>query len=183
VAFVVIYDANVLYPSTLRDLLIRIAQAGLVQAKWSDQILDEVFDNLTTNRPDLSTEALKRTRELMLAAVRDCLVRGYEPLIDALSLPDPDDRHVLAAAIRARAQLIVTANLDDFPASALRRWDIEPKHPDQFVLDQIDLNPQAIYGAVQRIADSWRKPPGTVSDVLGRLERAGLVESVAALRN
>jgi hypothetical protein len=75
VAFVVVYDANVLYPSTLRDLLIRIAQAGLVQAKWTDQILDEVFHNLASDRPDLSTEALKRTRELMLAAVRDCLIR------------------------------------------------------------------------------------------------------------
>jgi predicted nucleic acid-binding protein len=183
VAFVVVYDASVLYPSALRDLLIRIAQAGLVQAKWTDQILDEVFDSLISDRPDLSTEALKRTRELMLAAVRDCLIRGYEPLIDALSLPDPDDRHVLAAAIRARAQLIVTANLKDFPASVLRSWDIEAKHPDQFVLDQIDLNRQAVYGAIQRIADSWRSPPGTVSDVLGRLERAGLVESVAALRD
>jgi predicted nucleic acid-binding protein len=183
VAFVVVYDANVLYPSTLRDLLIRIAQAGLVQAKWTDQILDEVFDSLTRDRPDLSTEALKRTRELMLAAVRDCRVRGYEPLIEALVLPDPADRHVLAAAIRARAQVIVTANLDDFPAATLRSWDVEAKHPDQFVLDQIDLNRQAIYGAVQRIADSWRNPPGTVSDVLTRLERVGLVESVAALRN
>ena len=181
-AFVVVYDANVLYPSTLRDLLIRIAQAGLVQAKWTNQILDEVFDNLATNRPDLSTEALKRTRELMLAAVRDCLIRGYEPLVDSLSLPDPDDRHVLAAAIRARAQIVVTTNLKDFPASVLRSWDIEAKHPDQFVLDQIDLNRQAIYGAVQRIADSWRNPPGTVPDVLSHLERDGLVESVAALR-
>jgi hypothetical protein len=85
VAFVVVYDTNVPYPSTLRDLLIRVAQAGLVQAKWTDQILDEAFDSLTSNRPDLSTEALKRTRELMVAAVRDCLIRGYEPLIDARS--------------------------------------------------------------------------------------------------
>jgi hypothetical protein len=61
----------------------------------------------------------------------------------------------------------------------VRRWDIEPKHPDQFVLDQIDLNRQTIYGAVQRIADSWRNPPGTVSDVLGRLERASLVGSTS----
>lgn len=181
-AFVVVYDANVLYPSVLRDLLIRIAQAGLVQAKWTDQILDEMFASLMRNRPDLDPDALARTRELMLRAVRDCLVRGHEPLIDAVTLPDPDDRHVLAAAIKARAQLIVTANLGDFPADALASWSVEAKHPDEFVLDQIDLDHQLVFGAVQRIADSWRQPPGTVDDVLTCLDRDGLVESVAALR-
>ena len=143
VAFVVVYDANVLYPSVLRDLLIRIAQAGLVQAKWTHQILDEV----------------------------------------ALALPDPEDRHVLAAAVKAQAQVIVTANTKDFPASVVGSWNIEAKHPDQFVLDLIDLNRLAVYGAVQRIADSWRKPPGTFHDVLHKLERDGLVESVALLRS
>jgi hypothetical protein len=71
VSFVVLYDADVLYPSTLRDLLIRIAQAGLVQAKWSDQILDEVFKNISENRPDLDADALARTRRLMVTAIRD----------------------------------------------------------------------------------------------------------------
>jgi len=102
VSFVVLYDATVLYPSTLRDLLIRVAQAGLVQAKWSDQILDEVFRNLTANRPDLDPQKLARTRDLMNQAVRDCLVSGYEPLLEAIELPDPDDRHLLAAAIVPR---------------------------------------------------------------------------------
>jgi predicted nucleic acid-binding protein len=115
--FVAVYDACVLYPSTLRDLLIRIAQAGLVQAKWTEEILEEVFRNRQENRPDLDVERLKRTRELMMGSLRDVLVVGYEPLVDAVSLPDPDDRHVLAAAIRARAQLTVTANLRHFPAT------------------------------------------------------------------
>lgn len=90
-----VYDACVLYPNTLRDLLIRIAQSGIVQVKWTDQILDEVFSNLKANRPDLSPEKLDRTRGLMVRAVRDCLVAGYEPLINAVDLPDADDRHVL----------------------------------------------------------------------------------------
>jgi predicted nucleic acid-binding protein len=180
-AFIVVYDANVLYPSTLRDLLIRIAQAGLVQAKWTDQIMDEVFDRLAENRPDLDPAALARTRELMVLAVRDCLVTGYEPLIDVIDLPDADDRHVLAAAIASHAQVIVTSNLRDFPEGALQPWRIEARSPDDFVLDQIDLDRQVIYGAVQRIADSWRRPPGTIDDVLASLEREGLVESVAAL--
>lgn len=181
-AFIAVYDANVLYPSTLRDLLIRIAQAGLVQAKWTNEILDEVFRNVKADRPDLNPEHLDRTRELMCRAVRDCLVHGYEPLVDAVKLPDPDDRHVLAAAIKARAQVIVTTNLKDFPEDVLSRWNVQAKHPDDFVLDQIDLDRQAVYGAVQRIADSWHNPPGTAHEALNRLERDGLVESVAALR-
>lgn len=181
-AFIVVYDANVLYPSTLRDLLIRIGQAGLVQAKWTDEILDEVFSNLIRNRPDLDPDALTRTRALMVRAIRDCVVTGYEPLVDVVELPDPGDRHVLAAAIKARAQVIVTNNLGDFPEAVLAPWNIEAKAPDDFVLDQIDLDRQAVYGAVQRIADSWRRPPGTVNDVLASLERDGLLESVAALR-
>jgi hypothetical protein len=181
-SFVVVYDANVLYPSTLRDLLIRIAQAGLVQAKWTDQILDEVFRSLRGNRPGLSTARLDRTRALMNAAVRDCLVTGYEPLVNVVELPDLDDRHVVAAAIRAGAQTIVTANIRDFPVKAIAPWDIEVKGPDEFICDQIDLDRQAVFGAVQRIADSWRDPPGTVTDVLASLERCGIVAATAALR-
>ena len=118
VAFVVLYDANVLYRSALRDLLIRIAQAGLVQAKWSDRILDEVFDNLKRNRPDLDPEKLDRTRFLINRAVRDCLVVGYEPIEPGLDLPDPGRSPRPRRAIKARAQVIVTRNLKDFPADA-----------------------------------------------------------------
>src|SRR5665811_2446648 len=100
--FVVIYDANVLYPSTLRDVLIRLAQTGLVQAKWTETILDETFRSLHAKRPDLDETRLQRTRNLMNLAVRDPVVTGYEPLISSLHLPDLDDRHVLAAAIWAR---------------------------------------------------------------------------------
>ena len=92
--FVVIYDANVLYPSTLRDVLIRLAQTGLLQAKWSETILDETFRSLHANRPDLDETRFQRTRNLMNLAVRDAVVTGYEPLIGSLHLPDLDDRHV-----------------------------------------------------------------------------------------
>jgi predicted nucleic acid-binding protein len=181
-AFIAVYDACVLYPSTLRDLLIRIAQSGLVQAKWTDAILDETFRSLIRDRPDLDPAKLQRTRELMAGAVRDVLVVGYEPLIEAVTLPDPGDRHVLAAAIRARAQLIVTHNLRDFPAECLTPWDVEAISPDDFVRAQIDLDRDIVYAAITRIADSWRNPPGSVNDVLAQLEREGLVEAAAALR-
>lgn len=122
-----------------------------------------------------------RTRDLMNVAVRDCLVTAYEPLIGVVDLPDTDDRHVVAAAIKARAQVIVTNNLKDFPPAALEAWDMEAKSADDFVLDQIDLNREAIHSAVQRIADSREKPPATLHEVLAMLERDGLVESLAAL--
>ncbi|WP_052851476.1 PIN domain-containing protein [Streptomyces avicenniae] len=179
--FVALYDANVLYPSTLRDVLIRVAQAGLVHARWTETILDEVFRNLKANRPDLDSVRLDRTRQLMTAAVRDSKVTGYEPLIEAVSLPDPDDRHVLAAAVKARAQVIVTFNLKDFPATDLGRWDVESVHPDAFLEAQIDLDPAIVYGAVRQIADSRRRPPGTVGDVLESLRREGMLATVAAL--
>ena len=182
-AFVVVYDANVLHPSTLRDLLIRIAQAGLVQARWTERILDETFESVARRFPDLPEESLVRTRQLMCAAVRDCLVTGYEVLEGIVELPDPDDRHVLAAAIKCGAQVIVTQNLKDFPREALAPWNIDVKSPDDFVLDQLHFDAPAIHVAVQQIADSWRKPPGTADDVLTRLERDGLVESVTHLRH
>ena len=134
-SFVVLYDANVPYPNTLRDLLIRLAQAGLIQAKWTDKILDEVFDNLTANRRDLEPTRLAHTRELMNRAVRDCLVQGYEPIEHGVELADPDDHHVLAAAIKAKAQVLVTRNIRDFSEAALHQWNIDVKSPDDFVLD------------------------------------------------
>jgi hypothetical protein len=96
----VLYDANVLYGNEVRDLLIRIAISGMVRAHWTDEILDETFGHLVANRPDLSPERLMVTRERMMnAAVPGALISGYETLVEALKLPDPDDRHVLAAAI------------------------------------------------------------------------------------
>jgi predicted nucleic acid-binding protein len=180
--FVVVYDANALYGNTQRDLLVRLAMTGRIQAKWTNRILDEMARNLAANRPDIPMEKLGRLRRLMNAAVRDCLVEGYEPLIEELKLPDPDDRHVLAAAIKAGAQVIVTSNLKDFPPDDLAAWGIEAKSPDDFVLDQIDLDGRVVWACVQQITDSHVNPPETVDDVLDALETAGLVESVAALR-
>src|ERR1051326_3804740 len=99
---IVVYDSCVLYPAPLRDLLIRLAQTGLYRARWTDTIHEEWIKNLLEARPDLPRAQLERTRQLMNAAVRDCLITDYEERIDSLTLPDPDDRHVLAAAIEAQ---------------------------------------------------------------------------------
>lgn len=181
-AFIVVYDANVLYPSLLRDVLIRVAQRGMVRARWTERILDEVFHNLKQNRPNLDPVKLERTRELMNASIRDVLVEGYEALEDAVSLPDPKDRHVLAAAIRAHAHTIVTANVRDFPSGELSKWDIEAKHPDDFLVDQFHLDPIALHVIVQQIADGTANPPLTQAEVLDGLERSGATQAAALLR-
>jgi hypothetical protein len=118
----------------------------------------------------------------MTEAIPDCIVSGFESLIDGLSLPDANDRHVLAAAIKANAQVIVTANLTDFPADKLAPFSIEAKHPDEFVLDLIDLAPAKAALVVSEQAASLRNPPRTVHDVLDTLQEQGLVQSVAKLR-
>jgi hypothetical protein len=99
-----------------------------------------------------------------------------------LKLPDPDDRHVLAAAIKAGAQVIVTTNLKDFPAEELAEFNIEPKSPDDFVLDQISIDDRVVFACVQDIANSRSNPPQTAQDILAELEHIGLVASVAVLR-
>ena len=117
----------------------------------------------------------------MNAAVRDCLVTGHEALISRLELPDPNDRHVLAAAIKVNAGVIVTRNLKHFPKDKLGPWDIKAKSVDDFVRDQIGIDRQAVWACIQQIVDSRTRRPVTVDDVLGELVRSGLVGSVAAL--
>ena len=177
-----VYDANVLYPAPVRDLFIRLAQAGLVRAKWTEMIHDEWLRNVLKNNPQLSAKRLTRTRSLMNEAVRDCLVTGYEDLIDSLKLPDPNDRHVLAAAIRASAEIIVTFNLGDFPADLLARFEIEAQHPDGFLIDLLELAPGTVCTAVKRQREGLRNPPKTAEELLAALESQGLTRAVARLR-
>lgn len=181
-SFTAVYDANVLHPASVRDLLIRVGQTGLFAARWTEAILDEVIDSILRRHPELDRPRLVRTRELMCEAIPDCLVTGYERLIEGLDLPDPDDRHVLAAAIRAHAQVIVTANLSDFPPEQLSPYFIEAQSPDEFVLYLVDLAPGTVAAIAQQQADALQKPPQTLDDLLERLAGNGLPRAVAALR-
>ena len=181
-AFVVIYDACVLYPAPLRDLLLRVARTGLVRARWSEAILDECFRSILETRPDLKPEALERTRSLVNRAVADCIVEGYEGLVDGLALPDPNDRHVLAAGIRAGAQMIVTFNMKDFPDDVLAAYGVEAKHPDEFLIDQIGLAPDALVRVIIEQSQALKNPPRSVAELLDTLRDCGLVQAVAKLR-
>lgn len=180
--FVAVYDACVLYPAPLRDLLMHLALSGLFRARWSNRIHDEWIEAVLRQRPDLTREQLLWTRSQMDAAVPDCLVAGYEGLESTLRLPDPDDRHVLAAAIRAGAGTIVTYNLRDFPDEVLAPHGMSAQHPDQFIEHAFDLNPVAVCEAVRNHRLSLRNPPRSVSELLDVYQDHGLAITVAALR-
>ena len=180
--FTVVYDACVLYPAPLRDLLMHLALTDLFRAKWTDAIHEEWMRSVLENRPDLRREQLERTRDLMNSHVRDCLVTNYEELVSALTLPDPDDRHVFAAAIRAGADVSVTFNLADFPAAALAPYGIEAQHPDEFIRYQLDLAPNVVCAAAKRQRESLKNPPKSVEEFREALERQGLAQTVAGLR-
>lgn len=179
--FTAVYDANVLYPAPLRDLLMRLALTDMFRARWTDDIHDEWIRNVLESRPDLTREQLERTRGLMNANVRDCVVEGYQSLIPGLELPDPDDRHVLAAAIRANASVIVTFNLKDFPAEQVGQYGVETQHPDEFIAHLIDLNQAKVCAAAEEQRRSLRNPPKTVEEYLETLLKQGLPQTAALL--
>jgi predicted nucleic acid-binding protein len=180
---VALYDANVLYPAPIRDLLIRLARAGVVSARWSDQIHDEWMRSLLRNRPDLDPEKLRRTRELMDAAVPGALVDGYQHHLERLQLPDPDDRHVLAAAIEAEADVIVTFNAKDFPRKIVSAHGIDVRRPDAFVLELLAGDEaENVYAAVRGHRSALLNPPYTIEQYLQSLARAGLRRSAEQLR-
>lgn len=179
---IALLDASVLYPAPLRDLLIRLALTDLFAARWSDAIQDEWTRNLLEDRPDLGPDALARVRVLMERHVPNCRVTDYEDLIPTLTLPDPDDRHVLAAAIHARADVIVTANIRHFPSDVLARYRITSQRPDDFIGHFLDQDASRVLDAVRRQRAGLQRPPYTASELLDTLERQGLTQTVARLR-
>ncbi|MBF8673116.1 PIN domain-containing protein [Pseudomonas fulva] len=181
--FTVIYDACVLYPAPLRDLLMHLALTGAYRARWSEQIHDEWTRNVLKNRPDVSETQLDRTVGFMNRAIPDSLVSDYEPLIRGLDLPDEDDRHVLAAAIKCGASVIVTYNLKDFPAEILKRFEIEALHPDVFLSDIWDLDQAAVLEAVQKQRAALKNPVYSPRELLDTLLKQRLPEIVKHLSN
>lgn len=177
-SFTAFLDASVLYPAPLRDLLLEPAVSDLYRAKWSNAVHDEWISALLRTRTDLTRDRLERTRDLMNAHTRDALVTDYEDLIEVLALPDPADRHVLAAAIKGRADLIVTANLKDFPADALARWGIEARHPDEFLTHQFHLSQPGFLKAVKTVRLRLKSPPKSVEEYLDTLRAQGLLATV-----
>jgi predicted nucleic acid-binding protein len=177
----VIYDACVLYPALLRDLLMQLALTDLYKAKWTNDIHEEWISNCLKNHLDLQREKLERTRDLMNTHVRDCLVDNYQDLISALNLPDPKDRHVLAAAIKCNASTIVTFNLKDFPCSTLDKYNIEALHPDNFIVHHFEFSIPVLCKAVDKVYKRRVNPPSTKEEFLDKLLKQQLPETVSVL--
>ena len=164
--FKVVLDANVLYPFSLRDTLLRAAAAGLYQLYWSDEILDEACRNLVADNRTTDTGATK-LRKAMTEAFPEAMVTGYANLISAMP-NDAKDRHVAAAAVKAGAQVIVTTNLRDF---AQLPSGIEAKSPDDFLCDLFDLNPALFLDLLREQAAALKNPPVAFEELLKGLER------------
>ena len=180
--FVVILDANVLFSQNVRHLLLYLPRTRLVQLKWTDEILDETMRALARERPDIPAVRLDSLRSLINESTADPLVTGYDGLIDALELPDPDDRHVLAAAITCGAQVIVTNNITDFPDGSLSPYAIEAQSPDDFLLQLVDLQPDAVWWCLERMAADTNRPPLSAWELLDVLRGNGMPAASEALR-
>ena len=170
-----------LYPAPLRDLLLELAASSLFRAKWSEQIHTEWIENLLNDRPDLTREKLERTKTLMNDAVLDSIVDGHEELIPCLILPDENDRHVLAAAIHAGADAIVTFNLKDFPAQVCDQYNLEVLHPDEFIRHQFDFDNAAVILAAKACRGRLKNPLKSAEAYLETLAQQRLPVTVSAL--
>lgn len=177
---VAVYDACVLYPFHLRNILIQCAVDGLVEARWSDQIHAEWMGNLVANVPSVDAARLKITRDRMKAVLPDADVKSHKGLIEGLNLPDPNDRHVLAVAIVAKATVIVTWNRKDFPPQTLARYGVEAQSPDDFLMGIYAQAPAAFIASVAHARRNLRKTVPTLEEFIAAFKRQNL-QRVAAL--
>jgi hypothetical protein len=138
---------------------------------------------MSRNRPDIPSGVLDRTINLMNQHFPDAQIEHFEEIETLLHLPDPNDNHVLAAAVKSRAEVIVTNNLKDFPAEHLSRYNIEVTDPDTFILNIIDLDPELAVEALVDQASRMKNPPQTIEDVLATLETNGLRKTVERFRS
>jgi predicted nucleic acid-binding protein len=174
--FVVIVDANLLYPFTLRDTLLRAAARGFFQLRWSREILDEMERNLVEHAV-MQADKAARLRAIMEANFPEADVSGYEPLTPVMP-NDEKDRHVVAAAVKGGAQVIATANLRHF---AQLPDGIEAQGPDAFLCNLFDLDPNGFIEMLAEQAENLKNPPMTFEELLGRLARV-VPELVATVR-
>jgi PIN domain len=179
--YTAVLDACVLYPAPVRDLLLSLAHQGLYRARWTATINDEWIRNLARNRPDLDATRLRSTAELMVKAIPDALILGYERFIPTIELPDSADRHVVAAALVGHADAIVTFNLKDFPAETLTPLGLEVQHPDDFVVNQLHLNLTEALKAIKAMRTRLERPSQTAAQLLETVERCGMPQTALLL--
>jgi hypothetical protein len=177
-----VLDACVLYSAPLRDFFMQLTVGLVFQPKWTERIHEEWIRNVLEHHPERTPAQLERTRDLMNHHGRDWQVPDHEALIETLTLPDAEDRHVLAAAIVAGVSLIVTFNLKDFPKAVLTPHGIQARHPDDFACGLFDEEREAFLLALQTIRARLKKPPMSPEEYLEKLKDCGLKKTVEKLR-
>lgn len=180
--YTALFDANVLYSQPVTDIVVELASTRLFRARWSDDIHDEWIRNVHKARPDLTLEQLEKRRRAMDNALQQPCVTSYERLIEGLELPDKDDRHVLAAAIEGRADVIVTFNLKHFPSELLLPHGVEVQHPDEFLNFQRTLNETLFIKCVKNIRARLSQPKYDADTYVENLEKCNLPTIASELR-
>lgn len=175
-----VLDANVLHSATLRGALLRMAQERLFRPMWSHQILDEWERSVRTAKPHLVDAQFSRMQGIY-AVFEDALITGQQHLESTTALPDPNDKHVFETAIAGAADAIVTYNTKDFPSEVAADLGIEIRHPDEFLVNIIDLDPIKALKALRVQREALKNPPMDANDFLGRLKAANLVQTVQRL--
>jgi len=170
VPFVALLDANVLYPIWLCDVMLTMAETEVFQVRWSEKILEEAERAVKQHRADADTAAISQRFRDMRDSFEEAIVTGHEALEPAMA-NHPKDRHVLAAAVVGRADVIVTVNLSDFPSEACEPYDIDVQHPDEFLCNQWDLDEELMADAMKRRLGYYRNPPLSLEQLLQKLER------------
>ena len=178
---IVVLDANLLYPFQLRNLLVQFGVDGVIAPRWTARIHEEWIGNLVTaGRAPL--DRLSRTRDLMDRALPNADVQGWEQHMNGLVLPDPDDCHVLAAALAAVAAIILTMNLRDFPVSVLTAHGVQAVHPDSFLCELHDADPELVRASAEAAHANLSRSTPSFADYLDALERQGLPALTQRLR-
>ena len=179
---IVLLDANVLYSALIRDVLLQLAVSGQFAARWTIDIQREWVESVLRRNPGLERARLERTSSEMESAIEGCLVTDYEPLIPELTLPDPDDRHVLAAAIVGRCDFISTFNLGDFPKDVLAGHGVAAIHPDDLLCELLEGSSGLVCEALRKVRARLKSPPLTPEEFIDGFEKRGLRKTASKLK-
>lgn len=178
---VVVFDACILYPFHLRNIVVQIAVDRLVGARWTDEIHDEWIRSVVANMPAIPIERLQITRRLMNDALPGAMVTGYQRHIRTVTLPDPDDRHVVAAGIAGGASIVLTWNLRDFPAREMKKHGLRRQTPDAFLVDLCDQAPDLTLASLANARRNLSKTRVSASDFVNIVKNQGLIRLSAQI--
>lgn len=170
-------DANVLHPAFVRGALLWFADEGLFQPHWSADIMREWRKSVQQRFADIDDAWLDAKQAQMTEAFPAAEITGYEPFIKAIELPDKDDRHVAAAAVIGRCSGIITANTKHFPADVMERLQLEIVHPDDFIVNIVDLDQDRALQACRRHREALKNPSLNAVEFLDRYRAAGLIQA------